>query len=329
MKVSVVHIGKTILFSSLAFIFLFFAFKHVDFSSFWTDITQANYWWVAIAIVCALIGYILRAVRWNLLLEPLGYTPSKINSFHAVVFGYFANLAFPRLGEVARCGVLNRKEQIPIDTLVGTVIIERIIDLVMLALLTIITFFIKIDFFGSFIYQHIVLPSSEAVGRNYILIVSVLVTMTIVFFVLLRYSSKTNLIYQKIQSFCRGILHGIVSIKSVSNKPLFVIYTVAIWAMYWLMSWLVCFSFEATSHFTAVDGLFLLIVGGIGMAVPVQGGIGVFHFITAQAITMYGLSEHTGLLYATVNHESQLLFIIVMGCISSFYIFIAKNKQHV
>ncbi len=326
MKISATHIGKTILFSSFALIFLYFAFQHVDFSSFWTDIIQANYWWVALSLLCGLAGYILRAIRWNLLLEPLGYNPSKKNSFHAVVFGYFANLAFPRLGEVARCGVMNRTEKIPMDTLVGTVIVERIIDLIMLAVLTAITFSIKIEFFGSFILQRIIIPTTQAISAHtYTLIVgvSILIISAIILWKIL---GKTNVIRQKIGNFTKGIVQGIASIYTVKQKPLFIIYTLLIWTMYWLMSWLVCFAIEPTSHFSATDGLFLLIVGGIGMAVPVQGGIGVFHFIVAQAITMYGLSQQTGLLYATINHESQLLFIIIMGCISSFYIFIAKKR---
>lgn len=326
MKVSAAHIGKTILFSSFALVFLFFAFQHVDFSSFWTDIVHANYWWVALSLLCGFAGYVIRAVRWNLLLEPLGYNPSKFNSFHAVVFGYFANLAFPRLGEVARCGVMNRAEKIPMDTLVGTVIVERIIDLIMLGILTVITFSIKIDFFGSFIMEQIILPTSRVVGAHtytIIIVGSVLMFAAVLVWYLL---GDSNIIRKKISSFCKGIVQGIASIYTVKQKPLFIIYTLLIWLMYWFMSWLVCFAIESTEHFTAADGLFLLIVGGIGMAVPVQGGIGVFHFIVAQAITMYGLSQQTGLLYATINHESQLLFIIVMGCISSFYIFIAKKK---
>lgn len=327
MKTSLTTIGKGILFTSFAIALLFFAFKNVDFTSFWSDISLANYWWVGLSLLCGFVGYVVRAVRWNLLLEPLGYKPSGINSFHAVVFGYFANLAFPRLGEVARCGVMNRKEKIPVDALVGTVIVERIIDLGMLITLTVITFFIKIDFFGEFLTQQIILPSSRALSHYKSFLIPIAVVLVLGLVLLFIFFKKSNALSQKIATFIKGILNGIASIYTVKQKSLFIVYTLLIWTMYWLMSWLVCFALESTSHLTAVDGLFLLIVGGIGMAVPVQGGIGVFHFIVAQAITVYGLSEHTGLLYATINHESQLLFIVIMGCISSFYIFIAKNNK--
>jgi len=138
---------------------------------------------------------------------------------------------------------------------------------------------------------------------------------------------KRNPFSKKIVDFIRGILQGIKSVYSLKKRKLFIFHTILIWTMYWGMTWAICFSIPQTSHLDAIDGLFLLIVGGVGMAVPVQNGMGVFHFIVGQAIAMYGLDFKTvGVLYATISHESQTLFVIVLGIITSFIIFAKKKK---
>ena len=132
------------MFTAIAIVLVYFVFKDVDLQKLWGDIISMNVWWVLLSLGFATLGYILRMLRWVLLIEPLGYNPSKQNTFFALMFGYFANLALPRIGEVARCGVLYSKEKIPVDKLLGTVIIDRAFDLLTLALLGFIVFFCKI-----------------------------------------------------------------------------------------------------------------------------------------------------------------------------------------
>lgn len=316
-----------IFFTSIACLLLYLVFKEIDLGSLWYDITQANYIWVACALILGFIGYVSRAYRWNLLIEPLGYKPKLYHSVLAVIFGYFANIGFPRLGEVARCGVLHKKSTIPMDKLIGTVIAERVIDLVVLIVLAIITFFIKIDTFGKFISNKIIHPTTSAFASINILILLLLLGIIVFIFSFFIITHKRNPFSKKIVDFIRGILQGIKSVYSLKKRKLFIFHTILIWTMYWGMTWAICFSIPQTSHLDAIDGLFLLIVGGVGMAVPVQNGMGVFHFIVGQAIAMYGLDFKTvGVLYATISHESQTLFVIVLGIITSIIIFAKKKK---
>jgi glycosyltransferase 2 family protein len=328
LKSTLIQVFKFLFFTSIAVILIFVVFKNIDLHKFWEGVKQANFIWVGISIIFAAVGYVSRAIRWNLLIEPLGYKPKIKNSILAVIFGYFANIGFPRLGEIARCGVLTRKENIPMDKLIGTVIAERTIDLIMLILLAVITFFIKINFFGKFISNNILSPTTTAFASiNIFLIISLILIVILVIVILFVFSKKENSITKKIFSFMKGIAEGIKTVFMLQKRKTFLIHTFIIWLTYLGMTWTICFAIPETSSLSAVDALFLLIVGGLGMAVPVQSGIGVYHYMVGQALTIYGLSFETGLLYATISHESQILFVIITGSIATFYIFIKKPKR--
>lgn len=328
MKSTLIQIIKFLFFTSIAVVLILVVFKNIDLHKFWEGVKQANFIWIGISICFAAIGYVSRAIRWNLLIEPLGYKPKISNSILAVIFGYFANIGFPRLGEIARCGVLTRKENIPMDKLIGTVIAERTIDLIMLIILAIVTFFIKINFFGKFITNNILSPTTTAFASiNIFLIILLILIIILVVVILIIFSKKENPITKRIFAFLKGITEGIKTVFMLQKRKTFLLHTVIIWLVYWGMTWTICFSIPQTSHLNAVDALFLLIVGGLGMSVPVQSGIGVFHYMVGQALTIYGLSFETGLLYATISHESQLLFVIITGSIATFYIFVKKTKR--
>ena len=139
---------------------LYIAFRGIDLKTLWQDLIKADYRWVIFALAISFFSHLSRAIRWRILIEPLGYKPRLINTFYAILIGYFANLAAPRLGEITRCGALTKTDDIPFEGLVGTVIVERVIDVFCLAILTFIIFFAKIDFFGSFLLQNIFNPLS-------------------------------------------------------------------------------------------------------------------------------------------------------------------------
>ncbi len=292
----------------------------------WNDIKQANFLWVGVAIIFGIVGYMSRAIRWKYLLEPLGYTASFKNRFWAVIFGYFANLAFPRIGEVARCGVLNKNENIPVDKLLGTVIAERVIDAFMLLLLTVITFFVKIELFGTFILEKILIPTKQSAAsvNPLLLILGILIFAAIVFaFIKTRHKYSFA---KKISDFFGGILQGLKSVAQMKERKKFIFHTFLIWFSYWAMSYVIVFTIPQTMHLDPADGLFLLIVGGIGMTVPVQGGLGAYHYIVSHALVIFGLDQKTdGILFATISHESQTITIILLGIISVFILL--KNKK--
>lgn len=326
-------LSKTISYIVFALIgvgLLIFVFKDVDLAAMWNDITHANYWYVAVALILAMGGYVFRAARWSLLIESTcDRTPRFGNVFWAEMFGYFANMALPRIGEITRCGALTKTEKLPFDKLIGTVIVERMFDVLMMLILAVVTFFIKIDFFGAFILDKIITPTFSRFSEfNLLWIITVSVISIVIFCVFVYYLRKGNRLSEKILSFIKGVIDGFSSVRKLKKRGLFIVYTFLLWLCYWLMTWAVCFAIPQTANMTIIDGLFLLIVGSIGMSIPVQGGIGAYHYIVALALTIYGFDFNTvGLLYATISHESQLIVEIILGLASVYFVFRKKQSD--
>ena len=158
MKNTIKILLNFVVFPAIGIILLYLAFKDVDISKLWHDIKDANFYWVGLSLVFALLGFISRALRWILLIEPLGYKPSSKNTILAVFLAYFANIAMPRLGEITRCGSLNKTDNIPMDKLIGTVITERVIDFLTLLILIAFVLIIKFKQVGGFFSEQIFSP---------------------------------------------------------------------------------------------------------------------------------------------------------------------------
>lgn len=311
---------------------LYLAFRGIDYNSLVHDLKNANYYWVLLSLVFATIGYLSRAVRWRLLIEPLNYKPSIKNVFFALMFGYFANMALPRLGEISRCGALTRSDKIPMDSLIGTVLIERAIDVIVLLFLLLILFFAKIESFGMFLKENVFVPISKKIIQTvdfsfyYWILIIIVIGATIGLFYYFRKRFKRVRIIIKIRKIIRGVISGVKTVTKMRNRRAFLFHTFVIWLMYFFMTYVVVFSIPATSGLKPIDGLFLLVIGGLGMAAPVQGGIGAFHWIISSGLTLYGISKTEGLVFATIQHESQVLLVLILGVISVFAIFF--NSRH-
>ncbi len=318
------------LFFALAIILLYFAFRKVDVNIIITGFKDANYLWVVFSIIVATFANLVRALRWRLLIEPLGVKPSIKNVFGAVMIGYLANFAFPRLGEITKCGVLKKTDNASFESLIGTVLVERASDLVMLLFCVVLVFFIKIDFFGEFLLNKIFKPIFfKASGFSFMSII--IVASFLLFIYLLLHLIRKNVFGHKVKARVKSMYYGIVDgLKSVSRmkrRGLFIFYSFLIWSLYLLMTWLLVFSTKATSGLSLVDSLFVMVVGSFGMIVPVQGGFGAFHIITATGLGLFGISYDDGLIFATIAHESQTILLIVLGTIFMVVLFIKKKSR--
>jgi uncharacterized protein (TIRG00374 family) len=332
LKKQILQIVRFLVFLAIAIFLLFLAFRGIDLARVWEDLKHARYGWLLLTLPVGLLSHLFRAWRWNLLIEPLGYKPPLAHTFYAVMSGYLANLALPRMGEVVRCGSLTKTDKVPFDSLLGTVIVERIVDLLTLILLTVITFFIKIHFFGDFFKSHVFRPLGEKFAGifHHTLTLAILLLIVAVMLLLLKIFWKDIRhigIVRKIRDFIRGIIDGIRTIARMEHKRMFLFSTFLIWLMYFFTSWLVLFMLPETAGMSPVDGLFLLVVGSFGMVIPVQGGIGAYHWIVSSALTLYGISRETGLAVATLAHESQTLLILLAGAFSMIMVVLLKNKK--
>ncbi len=333
MNKKIVNIIKYILFLSIGGVLLYFAFKDIPLDKFIESIKQANFFWVGMNVLFGLIAFVSRAIRWKIAIEPLGYNVSKLNAFYSLMLGYLANMAFPRLGEVTRCSALYKTDKVPVSKLLGTVIVERALDLTILLSIMIFVFFYNIDLFGNFILEKILNPAFisisdkfGSVGLAYAIIVAVFFILTLLLYIFRKKLAEISLV-KKIFYLLKDVLDGIKTIYKMEKKLYFVFHTIVIWLFYTLMTYVVFFALKETSYLTFADALFVLVFGGIGMALPVQGGFGTYHAIVALSLTIYGISYDTGLVYATISHEAQTLLVLIVGGFSAIMISLHKKTN--
>lgn len=327
-------IGKYINFTAflaLAVFLLYYAFRSVDFNYIVKGFRSVNYFWVFVAILAGLIAHILRAIRWGILIEPLGKKVPLSNLFSAVMIGYLANVAFPRFGEVAKCGSIRKTDGVKFESLVGTVVVERAMDLVMLLVSTLIVIAIKIDLFGGFIYNKILLPiknkALQIEGYQVIIILLVLLAFGLLFIYIVKSGLLGHKLSEKLKSMYRGVIDGLKSITKTHKLTQFLILSVLIWVFYWMMTWILFYSTPITSNLTVWDALFVMAIGSYGMTVPVQGGFGAYHIMTAIALGIFGITYDDGLIFAIISHESQTIFLIIGGLMALAYIYIKQRKN--
>ncbi len=333
MKKGIKQTIQFLIFLAAGIFLLWIAFRNVEFDRLLQGLKNADYKWVVLSLVFASLAYLSRARRWVILVHPLGYKPSFSSTFYALMTGYMANLALPRIGEITRCVALGKKEKVPVDQLIGTVVIERTVDLV--ALLSILAGLIiaRGEQVNQFLKVSIFIPLREKVfsafGAAWVLWVLLAVIFLISLFLLVRYRKqlRKNKLFAKFFDLARGIINGLKTITSLNHKWEFIFHTIFIWINYTLMTWVVVFAIDPTSHLTLGDGVFLLVIGGLAMSAPVQSGLGAFHYIISRGLAFVeGVKIEDGLVYAFLTHESQMLFVIIVGAISFFMIF-RKNSE--
>lgn len=308
---------------------MWYVFHDIDAEVLLAKLTEVRYGWVLLAATIFLISYLTRAYRWNLLLQPLGYPRiALLRTVTAVSIGYFANLLVPRLGEVTRCGVLKRLEDVPLTTGLGTVIAERLIDLATLLLITLLLFAAEFDRLSEFIAGFAADKAGNA-GRTILIaagIVALSLALVWVFWRIYRARLKRSTFFQKVRTFGNEVVRGLASIRSIENKTGFWVSTLLLWTCYFLMSYVVFFALPETENLTPWAGVAVLVMGSFGMAAPVQGGFGTFHALVSGVLVLYGVSESDGVLFATLIHGLQTLSFIVFGAVA--FVLASVLKPH-
>jgi uncharacterized protein (TIRG00374 family) len=332
LKKSIIQILKFLAFLLAGLLLLWVAFRGIKFENLGKGLMEANYFWLIPALLFSTFAYISRARRWNLLIQPLGYNPSLKNSFYAMMTGYLANMALPRIGEISKCVALGKKENIPVDKLIGTVVIERGIDFLSLLVIMIIMLFVDGSTLGPFLVENIYKPFqqniSETFGATWIFWLIIVFAGLAILYILYLIRNKLRRIrfLARIIDMGKGIIHGLKTITRIERKWEFIFHTVFIWVNYTLMTWVVVFAVKSTSHLVLADGIFLLVIGGLAMSAPVQSGLGAFHFIISRGLmVIYGISPEDSMVYAILSHESQLVFGAILGVIS-FYALVRKKR---
>ncbi len=325
----------------LGFGLVYVVFRGQDFSKIGATIRSANIFWLLLCAFLALLSNVSRAIRWKTLLEPLNHFPSTVHTTFAVMFGYLANLAFPRLGEVSRCGALKKTDNIPLDVSLGTVIAERIIDLLFLMFITLATVFLNTDTLFVPILKwlntkySINLSLKESIfGLIAAIGIGLLVLFWIYKGVLKKENKDTNAAPTtgKLASFMQGLGNGLKTIFRLQSPKTFWFHSFFIWLMYYLMIICIIKSIPQTSMLGFNEALLVLVIGSFGFVAPVQGGIGAYHaavswslVLIAQSLPNFDISSENALAFATLSHSSQMVFVLIFGLVAVFGIFVNKS----
>ena len=308
----------------------------------WNIIVKADKKWVITSILMGFTAIVARGLRWSNLLEPMGYFPKKWNNIHAVSLSYFVSMAIPRSGELVRCTAINQVEDIPVDKLFGTVILERVIDTSILLLFVGLAFLLNYDVFSSLIERvsaETGTSSEPGTGSLIFWLCGVVISAGIAI-IAFRKKILASKIGQKISDFLLGMKEGFSSILKMKKRWQFVFYSVIIWGMYYL-SMLVMLKALHLEPFGWNEALFLVVAGGLGVIIPTPNGLGSYHFLVQHGVIVLAstyavwpeisdaaISER-GAALATLQWSAQTGMMIIAGLVATIAFALQRKKLNV
>lgn len=318
-------------FPALGIFLIWFQLKEMNAderAEFRTALSDANYTLIIPVVFMSLLSHMSRAIRWKILIEPLGYHPKTYNTFFSVMVGYLANSALPRLGEVLKCTVLGKYEKIPAGPLVGTILLERTIDLLTYFALIVLTIILQADVIGPRIMEII----NEIGARSHVpywikISVFLIGVLAVIFF--LRWLFRKfpqNRIVSRLKKITRDVAAGFATIKHIKNRGWFFAHTLFIWTMYVLQIYVGFRAVEATSHMSLSSACALLTVGTLAMIVT-PNGIGAFPLAIARVLTLYGITLGVGISFGWIMWGVSTGIIILGGLISLILIPIVNKRK--
>lgn len=320
--------------AAIAILLLWFSFRDVEWADFVEGLESCRWEFIALSMAAGSFAFWLRGLRWRRLLLPIDDSITRLTTFNGINIGNVSNFVFPRIGEFVRCGVITRRsapaETIPgvpetprkasYDKVLGTVVLERSWELLVMLLLLAVVVVGGFNRFGGFFMDEILAPMAARFNFSVWWLVIILVVLAAALFRTIWRFRETNSFCGKVWGVFRGILQGFSSCFRMKQKWLFFAYTALIWGMYWFMAASTMWAAPFMDSLDLIDALFLSLVGGLGFAVPVPGGIGAFHFIISLALSaVYGVPVELGIVYATLSHTSQAITQIVFGLGSYAY----------
>lgn len=317
MKLNLKQWVQVVLSLAVAIWIFWFLYKDLSMDSLKASIAEVSWGWLGLSIFISLLGFWLRAWRWKLLIEAgEDFNVKTGKTLMALMIGYLVNLLVPRAGEVARCGVLSKTEEIQMGKLLGTVILERTVDLLFLALTVFLAFVIErevfINLFNELVSFQVLLEKIGSVIP--LLLGGLIITGIFVYFLFNKY--RDSGLVKKLRHFLRDMINGLISVKRVKNQTGFWTSSVLIWLSYYLMMLLVAWAIPSTASLSLSSVLMVMVMGSIGMVAPVQGGIGTFHALVAFILMAYGLTAEEGKIFAVIIHGSQVLTILIIGIVA-------------
>jgi hypothetical protein len=322
---------KVLIFFAVGIFIFWWVYKDQDMDRIKYALKNANYFWIAVSFVLAFFSHLSRARRWKLLIQPLGYNPSLKNTFFATMIMYLSNLAIPRSGEVARCGIITKYEKVPFTKLLGTAVVDRIFDFIMLFLMLAVVLVTQLPMVRKMLDNNPEMKTKiwDIIHSTPLLIGLFIGGIAAVFTVYKFRAKLQNLkIYIKFKELTLNFFEGIKTVKNMERKAEFIFHTVFIWTMYFLMIYVSFWSFDFTKNLGILTALTVFVLASFGMVAPSPGGIGTWHFMVIQTLLVYGVSHGSdAAAFAFAAHGSMTLFMIFLGVTSVVMLPIINKKE--
>ncbi|NAS31216.1 flippase-like domain-containing protein [Flavobacteriaceae bacterium R38] len=319
-KKQIIKVLKFILPLALGVFLIWYSYSTTseeDRKTIYKYIKEADYFWVAMSWLLGILSHLSRAYRWNFLLEPMGHKVRFPNSLMATSVAYFANLGIPRSGEVLRATTLASYENVPFQKAFGTIVAERIVDLIMLFLITSIALALQTDTIMELLMK-------REGSSSFLLVIGAIGLLSVFIFIRFIKNSK-NAFAIKLKAFINGLLEGVVSIFKMKKKWPFILHTVFIWSMYILMLWVIKFSIPEVEDLSLSIILVAFVAGAFAMSAS-NGGIGWYPFAIATILTAFGISKPSGEAFGWIMWISQTLLVVLLG-VSSFLFLPIYNRN--
>lgn len=292
---------------------LYWMYRNFDFSQIGdVMLHQTNWWWMLLSFPFGISAQMFRGLRWRQTLEPIGEHARRSTAVHSIFVSYAVSLVIPRVGEFARCGILKRQDGVNFTKALGTVVTERAVDSIVIMLVTVVTLLLQLSVFNDFFITtgtrfDTFLGQFTATG--YLVTFICLIAILVLAYMLLRKME----IYNKVKTTIGNLWQGVASLKDVRNIPLYLAYTIGIWASYFLHYYLTFFCFEATSGLSLGCALVSFVVGSIAVIVPTPNGAGPWHFSVKTMLILYGVQSDAALYFVLIVHTVQTMLVILLG----------------
>jgi hypothetical protein len=305
-------ISKIIIPLGIGIFFIYLSYNTTtpeDRESIFLHIKNADYSFVFLSAVFGALSHISRAYRWKFLLAPLGYSPRLINSLLAVLIGYVSNLGIPRSGELFRATVMDRFENIPFQKGFGTVIAERLVDLIILLCFVSLALIIEFDLIWEILAKKLINPVQISI---------MIVSVVVVFLVLRKFINQSNNPFlNKIRLFFAGLWEGVISLKKMEHKWAFIGHTLFIWLMYLAMFYIIKFSIPETASLGLESLIAAFVVGALAISAT-NGGVGIYPFSVSLVLIAYGISKESSLAFGWIMWTSQTVMVVLFGSLAFF-----------
>lgn len=309
---------KITLFFLTGVVLFWIAYKDVDMNRIINSIKHANLWWFGVGVILSLASHLSRAVRWNIMIQPLGFKPRLANTFMSVMIMYLANLALPRLGEISRVGIMTKYEKVPFTKLLGTVVLERAVDMIMLLLAIFLTLVLQYNVIINFLLESTGTKFGNLEQYWWIIVLAGVIGFGLFLLVWFGLRKFTHIsLIAKIESIRKNFSEGIKTILTMQNKGWFIFHSFFIFFLYFITVYVTFQAFTFTQHLGLLASLTVFTLSSLGMVAPAPGGIGAWHFMAYSALALYGVAvDPYGAAFAFAAHGAMTLLLIVAGALS-------------